>query len=99
MSLNVKTIASAQGVGSSAAVRMDTTPHMAKDSGVAVIQPAAGSDRNWALEKSVDDGATWTAVLSGSGAALKIAEVQMAEQMRLTVSGGTAGTVDALVMA
>ncbi len=99
MSLNVKTIASAQGVGSSAAVRMDTTPHVAKDSGVAVIQPAAGADRNWALEKSDDGGTTWTTVISGSGAALKIAEVQMGEQMRLTVSGGTTGTVDAMVMA
>ncbi len=99
MSLKVKNIASAQGVGSSAAVRMDATPHVTKDSAVAVIQPSSGADRSWALEKSDDGGTTWSNVITGSGAAIKIAEVQMGEQMRLTVSGGTTGTVDALLMA
>jgi len=99
MSLNVKSIATGQGVGSSAAVRMDTTPHVTKDSAVAVIQPSSGGDRSWALEKSDDGGTTWSSVISGSGSAIKIAEVQMGEQMRLTVSGGTTGTVDALLMA
>lgn len=100
MSLELKVIATAQGVGSSTAVACRTTPFVANDSAVATITPSAGSDRNWVLEKSEDNGATFvTTGVSGSGASQVRAQVKMGDKMRLTVSGGSAGTVSADIVA
>ena len=100
MSNQVKAIATAQGVGSSAAVICRATPFVEGDSALAIIQPAAGNDRTWTLEKSEDDGASWvTTGITGNNAVAVFTEVQIGDQMRLTVAGGTAGTVTAMIVA
>ena len=99
MSIKLINIATAQGVGSSPAVDLNVTPFMAKDSGMAIIQPTAGSDRIWTLEKSDDNAVTWSLVITGNNAELVLAEVKMGEKYRMTVAGGTVGTVTALVAA
>jgi len=99
MSLQILTLATALGVGSSAAVKLNVTPFIPKDSAVAFIQPIATNDRTWTLEKSDDGGTTWSTTLTGGGAALVMTEVAMSADMRLTVAGGTVGTIDAKLLA
>lgn len=93
MSVKLKTLCTAQGVGSSASVPMDTTPSMAKHSAVAVIQPSTGFDRTANVEKSEDGGNSWTTVATHNAATLKFVEVQLSALMRVTVAGGATGTV------
>ncbi|HFE45918.1 MAG TPA: hypothetical protein ENJ18_10585 [Nannocystis exedens] len=89
MSLQVKQIASGQGVGSSAGVAMDTTPFMTKHSVLCRLEGTG--DRVVQLEKSDDGGSTWSNVGSSVTGTVSWFEVVAGEQHRITVSGGASG--------
>jgi len=92
MSLQTKVVATAQAVGQSAAVAMNVTPFMARNSAVCIL--TSSSDRVVKLQES-DDNVTFTDVAGVTlSAGTDRFPITLAAYHRIDVSGGTAGTGD-----
>jgi len=102
MSLKKKVIGEAvASVITGAAVMMNTTPHMQKDSGVLVVAPSPNFNGTLVVEKSDDGGDTWTTVktVTGSNNAASFDEVAMAGQYRYDCTAFTAGSISIGILA
>ena len=94
MGLQSKAIASAQAVGQSAGVKMDVTPFMSRNAVVCIL--TSSNDRVVKLQETNDDGATWTDVagVTLSAGTDRFPISSLADEYRIDVSGGAAGTGD-----
>lgn len=93
MSLQSKTIASAQAVGQSTGVAMNETPFMARHAAVCILTSSV--DRVVKLQES-DDGVTYTDVsgVTLSSGTDRFPIASLAAYYRIDVSGGASGTGD-----